>query len=89
MTSDESRPLLPTAYFDPLCEIGLSQRECEVLAWVAQGKRNADIAAILGISAKTVGKHVEHLLAKLHAENRTAAVFLAREQLRRLADSGA
>jgi len=35
-----------------------------VLAWVNQGKRGAEIAAILGIVRKTVGKHVEHLLAK-------------------------
>ena len=42
---------------------------------------------IFGIATKTVGKHIEHLLAKLHAENRTAAVKLALEQLRRLASS--
>lgn len=73
------------ADFTPLRAIGLTPRQCEVLCWVAHGKRDADIAKILGISPKTVGKHLEHLLAKLHAENRTAAVSLAHEHLRRLA----
>jgi len=63
---------------------GLTPRQCEVLTWVAHGKRDADIARILGIAPKTVGKHIEHLLAKLHAENRTGAVSLARERLRQL-----
>lgn len=76
----------PLENFALLREIGLTPRQCEVLGWVAHGKRDADIAKILGIATKTVGKHVEHLLAKLHAENRTAAVSLARTRLRTLAD---
>lgn len=72
----------PKDNFKQLQKIGVTPRECEVLSWVAHGKRDADIAKILGVAPKTVSKHVEHLLAKLHAENRTAAVSVAREQLR-------
>lgn len=82
----ELRPLLPATNFDRLRETGLTQRECEILAWIAQGKRNADIATILSIAVKTVSKHIEHILAKLNAENRTAAVYLAREKLSTLHD---
>ena len=52
----------------------LTQREEEVLHWLGAGKRNAEIALILGISPRTVHKHVEHVLAKLGVETRTAAV---------------
>ena len=55
-----------------------------MLGWIAQGKRDAEIAAILGIAKRTVSKHTEHLLAKLHAETRTAAVNAAYEQSHRL-----
>lgn len=61
---------------------GLSTRQCEVLYWIAQGKRDAEIATILCTAPKTVSKHVENLLRKTHAENRAAAVSLARERLR-------
>lgn len=72
------------ADFSALISIGVTPRECEVLGWVADGKRDADIARILGIAPKTVGKHIEHVLAKLHAENRTAAASIARELVTRL-----
>jgi DNA-binding CsgD family transcriptional regulator len=52
----------------------LSQREEEVLHWIAQGKRDEEIGIILGVATKTVAKHVEHVLAKLRVTNRTAAV---------------
>lgn len=52
---------------------GLSTRECEVLHWLAQGKRDAEIARILAISSGTVSKHVEHLYKKLRVESRSAA----------------
>lgn len=55
---------------------GLTGREMEVLRWVAEGKRNGEIAVILGIAPRTVHKHVEHLLAKLGVETRTAAAAL-------------
>ncbi|MGF1448588.1 MAG: response regulator transcription factor [Opitutales bacterium] len=50
----------------------LTQREGEVSHWVAQGKSNPEIATILGISPRTVAKHVEHILEKLGLENRVA-----------------
>lgn len=56
---------------------GLSPRECEVLHWIAQGKRDAEIAVVLGCAVRTVGKHVEHLLAKLGVETRVGAVNVA------------
>jgi DNA-binding CsgD family transcriptional regulator len=51
----------------------LTPREVEVLKWLAEGKRNGEIGIILGTSGRTVGKHVEHILAKLGVETRTAA----------------
>jgi DNA-binding CsgD family transcriptional regulator len=57
--------------------LALTRREREVLAFVAGGKANADIAAILGISARTVQKHLEHIFAKLGVETRTAAAVRA------------
>lgn len=58
----------------PLRRAGLSRREAEVLLWMAQGKRDKEIAIILGISHRTVTHHVSAILAKLGVENRTAAV---------------
>lgn len=56
---------------------GLTRREAEVLQWVAQGKTNAEIGCILGMSPRTVQKHLEHIFDKLGVETRTAAVTLA------------
>ncbi|MEL6766942.1 MAG: response regulator transcription factor [Pseudomonadota bacterium] len=57
--------------------LGLTPREGEVLGWLADGKANRDIAAILSLSPRTVNKHLEQIYAKLQVENRTAAVALA------------
>ncbi|HAF15740.1 MAG TPA: hypothetical protein DCK99_19015 [Blastocatellia bacterium] len=57
----------------------LTPREREVLFWVGRGKSNAEIAAILGIKAATVGKHLERIYPKLGVENRTAAISLNSE----------
>jgi DNA-binding CsgD family transcriptional regulator len=53
----------------------LTQREHAVLDWVASGKTDAQVAQILGISPRTVQKHLEHVYAKLGVESRTAAVM--------------
>jgi DNA-binding CsgD family transcriptional regulator len=66
-----------------LPEIGLTRRESEVLLWIAEGKRDAEIGRILGISPRTASKHVEGILKKLEAETRTGAVARAAERLRK------
>ena len=53
---------------------GLTPRECEVLSWAAEGKRNAEIAIILGIATVTVEVHLTAAYRKLGVENRMAAV---------------
>lgn len=53
---------------------GLTARERDVLQWLACGKTDADIAALLCISPRTVHKHLEHIYVKLGVETRTAAV---------------
>src|SRR6266478_1021507 len=52
---------------------GLTQREGEVLHWVAGGKSNDDVARIIGVTSATVKKHLEHIYDKLGVANRTAA----------------
>lgn len=58
-------------------ELGLTTRESEVLSWLAKGKTNRDIAQILGLSPRTVDKHLEQIYSKLGVENRTAAAAIA------------
>lgn len=60
----------------------VTPREREVLHWIGQGKRDAEIALILGIARRTVSKHVEHILAKLGCETRTAALSALNEHRR-------
>ena len=55
----------------------LTPRELEVLAWVAQGHPNKEIAERLAISQRTVKFHVSSIMGKLGAANRTEAVALA------------
>ena len=58
-------------------ELGLTTREGEVLQWLSKGKTNRDIAQILGLSPRTVDKHLEQIYSKLGVENRTAAAAIA------------
>jgi DNA-binding CsgD family transcriptional regulator len=67
---------------EDLQRLGLTPREAEVLHWVIKGKRNCEIATIIGARIRTVGKHVERILAKLGVETRTAAANIASEILR-------
>jgi DNA-binding response OmpR family regulator/DNA-binding CsgD family transcriptional regulator len=64
-------------------ELGLTTREGEVLSWLSKGKTNRDIAQILGLSPRTVDKHLEQIYAKLGVENRTAAAAIATNATRR------
>jgi DNA-binding CsgD family transcriptional regulator len=57
--------------------LGLTPREAEVLALLARGATNREIAATLVISAKTAGVHVSHILHKLGAPNRLEAAAIA------------
>jgi DNA-binding CsgD family transcriptional regulator len=56
----------------------LTPREGEVMQWLSGGKTDAEIAALLSISPRTVNKHLEHIYEKLGVETRTAAVMRAR-----------
>jgi DNA-binding CsgD family transcriptional regulator len=56
---------------------GLTRREADVLAWVTEGKTNAVIGEIMGISSRTVQTHLIHIYAKLGVETRTAAAAWA------------
>lgn len=67
----------PGADTSRLDEASLTPRETEVLTWVARGKTNRDIADILGMSHRTVNKHLEHIFEKLGVETRAAAAALA------------
>lgn len=55
----------------------LTGRESEVLVWIAKGKSNRDIGDILGLSARTVNKHLEQIYVKLGVENRASAAVKA------------
>lgn len=55
----------------------ISGREAEVLAWVREGKTNAEIAQILGLSALTIKNHVRHCMQKLVVSTRGQAVTKA------------
>jgi DNA-binding NarL/FixJ family response regulator len=57
--------------------LALTTREAEVLLWIARGKSNRDIGDILGLSHRTVNKHLEQIYAKLGVENRASAAALA------------
>ena len=61
----------------PLSRDDLTERETEVLRWVARGKSNAEIATLLFVSPHTVRKHLEHVYEKLRVHSRTAAVARA------------
>ena len=55
-------------------EAQLTARELQVLQWLAEGMTNASIADELGLSSRTVKTHVQNLLVKLDARDRTGAV---------------
>ncbi|MEP7023529.1 MAG: LuxR C-terminal-related transcriptional regulator, partial [Actinomycetota bacterium] len=56
---------------------GLTAREAEVLALLARGQSNKQIAAELVLSPKTAANHVEHIYAKLGVSSRAAATLFA------------
>jgi DNA-binding NarL/FixJ family response regulator len=76
----ESTSIAPAEFTS---ELGLTAREGEVLSWLSKGKTNRDIAQILGLSPRTVDKHLEQIYAKLGVENRTAAAAIAANAARK------
>jgi DNA-binding CsgD family transcriptional regulator len=58
--------------------LGLSPRECEILALLASGQSNKELARTLGISPNTVKTHVARLYEKLEVQNRVQAIEKAR-----------
>jgi len=57
--------------------LALTSREAEVLLWISRGKSNREIGEILGISPRTVNKHLEQVFVKLGVENRASAAARA------------
>jgi DNA-binding CsgD family transcriptional regulator len=72
---DLMRPHLAKVYRRMSTVGRLTAREAEVLRWVAAGKSDAQIGAILRISARTVQKHLQNVYDKLGVESRTAAAM--------------
>lgn len=58
---------------------GLTRRERDLVELIAQGRDNAQIAAVLTLSEKTVRNHITSIFSKLEVENRSQAIVLARE----------
>jgi DNA-binding CsgD family transcriptional regulator/PAS domain-containing protein len=59
--------------------LGLPGRQAEVLACIARGHSNQEAARLLGLSPRTVQKHLEHIFRKLGVESRSAAIVRALE----------
>jgi DNA-binding NarL/FixJ family response regulator len=74
-----SRGFLRSTEFNGLAH--LTMREREILQLISQGYRDRDIAEGLHISEKTVQKHVQSILNKLGAHNRTEAAYFIHHQL--------
>jgi len=79
-TSEAAQPdvsAVPAKAERPRNDLGLSARELEVLALVADGRTNGEIAKELFIATKTASVHVTHILDKLGATNRVEAAVIA------------
>jgi pimeloyl-ACP methyl ester carboxylesterase/DNA-binding CsgD family transcriptional regulator len=78
---DEVRTFLPSHLPQPAPATfsALTSRQRELLELIAQGRDNAQIAALLGLSEKTVRNHITGIFDRLHVENRAQAIVRARE----------
>ncbi|TVP59657.1 MAG: DNA-binding response regulator [Halomonadaceae bacterium] len=72
---DDNKPADTTARLK--AKFAVTQREADVLLWIAHGKTNREIGEILSMSPRTVNKHLEQVFPKLGVENRTAAAAAA------------
>ncbi len=83
-TVHAGKRLMPTEVAERLSEyfpqVALTPREIEVLRYVAKGMANKEIAHHLGTASGTVKMHVQNILAKLGASDRTHAVTIALER---------
>ncbi|MFN2131319.1 MAG: response regulator [Anaerolineae bacterium] len=70
--------MVPSAHMEELVE-PLSERELEILSWIAKGAHNKEIASQLFIAEGTVKNHVTHILGKLGVRDRTQAALKARD----------
>ena len=70
-------PEIAAEIAEHLADEGLSDREIEVLARVARGSANKEIARHLSLSVSTVNSHMKNIMQKLHARDRTQAVTIA------------
>ena len=71
--------LIPALRGRPALPGGLTGREAEVLALVAAGRTNREIAAALVLSHKTVARHLSNIFAKIDVTSRTQAAAYAYE----------
>ncbi len=78
---DAVREFLPAAASSAadLLSHGLTDRQRELLELIAQGRDNAQIAALLGLSEKTVRNHITSIFSRLQVENRSQAIVMARD----------
>lgn len=75
----EVRAFLPAAAFVGAAFAALTARERDLIELIAQGLDNAQIAARLALSEKTVRNHITHIFDKLQVENRSQAIVRARD----------
>lgn len=64
--------------------MGLTERESEVLR-IIQGKRDSEIASLIGAAKRTTERHTQNIPTKLRVETRTAAALVAVERTRNFA----
>jgi transcriptional regulator EpsA len=72
-----ARDRAPVSMLESAGDGALSEREVEILHWVREGKSNHEIGMVLSISPLTVKNHIQRILKKLQASNRTQAVSKA------------
>jgi DNA-binding NarL/FixJ family response regulator len=71
-------PLMEGSQFSQrIDDVGLTEREVQVIQLLAEGMRNKEIGSSLGITEGTVQTHIKSIFAKLHVHDRTAALAAA------------